>query len=389
MIVLVPAARIYDTRLASLRRELASHAVHGPGASCSQRAAVLEFPAMRLQRVLLAFVIGVCLGGGFGLAALGKPVRAFAWFTASLLAAVLGTVLVPWLLVAVPIAVVGCWVDTFVHAYREDSRFDVATPWPWVILASSVVIAVALRLFVVEAFKLPSSSMYPTLQIGDHVVIDKLHKHPERGDLIVFVYPCDPARDYDKRVIALAGDTVEVRCNVVYVNGKAVPNELVEDGKRCSYDDMIEAGPEPAHWEPRPCSRYRETLDGRTYDVFHDPDRPQRDAAQATLDHGDMRDFPQRGMMPSCANAADEPGDSSEWQAPPGKIIDTKPEAEAKACDQQSQYVVPAGSVFVLGDNRYNSNDSRVWGAVPLANVKGRITTIWWSRHLSRLGAVH
>lgn len=342
---------------------------------------------MRLQRVLLALVIGVCLGGGFGLAALGKPARAFAWCVASIAIGVLGTLAMPLLLVGVPIAVVGCWVDTFLQAYREDSRFRVDTPWPWLILATGIVVAVALRLFVVEAFKIPSSSMYPTIQIGDHVLVDKLHTHPERGDLIVYIYPCDPQRDYDKRVIAIAGDTVEVRCNVVYVNGKAVPSELVEDGSRCTYDDFMDYGPEP-HWEARRCSRYRETLDGRTYEVFHDPDRPQRDAAQASLDHGDARDFPQRGMMPSCANAPPE-GPGKIEDTPPGKLIALKPEGEARPCEQQLQYVVPPDTVFVMGDNRSNSNDSRVTGAVPLANVKGRVTSIWWSRHLSRLGAVH
>src|SRR5580704_17332657 len=82
----------------------------------------------------------------------------------------------------------------------------------------AVLIALALRAFVIEAFKIPSSSMYPTLEIGDHIFVNKFIygvripytrtklfelRGPKRGEVIVFIYPCDPERDYIKRVVAL------------------------------------------------------------------------------------------------------------------------------------------------------------------------------------------
>src|SRR3982750_338780 len=108
-------------------------------------------------------------------------------------------------------------------------------------IGAAILIALALRAFVIEAFKIPSSSMYPTLEINDHIFVNKFIygvripwtmtklfelRGPKRGEVIVFIYPCDPDRDYIKRVIALAGDSVEVRCNVVYVNGKANPFKM-------------------------------------------------------------------------------------------------------------------------------------------------------------------
>src|SRR4051794_37844267 len=135
-------------------------------------------------------------------------------------------------------------------------------------IGAAVLIALALRAFVIEAFKIPSSSMYPTLEIGDHIFVNKFLygiripwtntklfelRAPRRGEVIVFVQPCEPDRDYIKRVVATAGETIEVRCNVVYVDGKAVQNELVE-GDGCTYDDYDELNKK---WSTRECSRYR------------------------------------------------------------------------------------------------------------------------------------
>src|SRR4051812_27640643 len=110
-------------------------------------------------------------------------------------------------------------------------------------IGAAVLIALALRAFVIEAFKIPSSSMYPTLEIGDHIFVNKFIygiripwtstklfeiRTPKRGEVIVFIQPCEPDRDYIKRVVATEGQSVEVRCNVVYVDGEAVENELVQ-----------------------------------------------------------------------------------------------------------------------------------------------------------------
>jgi signal peptidase I len=262
------------------------------------------------------------------------------------------------------------------------------------ILVAVIVAVVGLfgvRAFAVEAFKIPASSMVPTLGVGDHIFVDKLSMHfraPRRGEVIVFVYPCNPDHDYVKRVIAVGGDTVEVRCNVVYVNGTAVPSKLAEDGAQCTYDDHIDDIAGAERWERRPCSHYRETLGDRTYDVLHDQNRPERDARGfATLDHGDSRDFPTRNRIPGCANAVDDTGAEPDVPPDAGKIVETKPEGGAQACEPQLHYVVPDDHVFVLGDNRFNSNDSRIWGSVPRSAVVGRVIGIW--SPFGRFGAVH
>jgi signal peptidase I len=89
-------------------------------------------------------------------------------------------------------------------------------------LLIALVVAMIIRMFVMEAFKIPSGSMLPTLLIGDHLLVSKVtYKFvaPKRGDVVVFKYPDDPSRNFIKRVIALDGDTVEIQDKVVFVNG--------------------------------------------------------------------------------------------------------------------------------------------------------------------------
>lgn len=106
----------------------------------------------------------------------------------------------------------------------------------------AVVLALLLTTFVVQAFKIPSGSMLETLQIGDHLLVNKfwygLKKpfsdnyivegfDPERGDIIVFRYPEDPSVDYIKRIVGIPGDVVEMRDKVLYRNGEAVKEPYV------------------------------------------------------------------------------------------------------------------------------------------------------------------
>ena len=103
----------------------------------------------------------------------------------------------------------------------------------------AVLIALFLRAFVVEAFKIPSGSMIPTMEIGDHIFVNKFiyglripftkvrffdYRKPKRGEVIVFIYPEEPDKDFIKRVVALEGDSLEVRNSVLYVNGDKVPH---------------------------------------------------------------------------------------------------------------------------------------------------------------------
>ena len=267
-------------------------------------------------------------------------------------------------------------------------RKSLLAEYAWAI-GSLLALVFSVRAFVVEAFKIPSSSMFPTLEINDHLFVNKFiyglrdpftggkwfERSPRRGEVIVFIYPCEPERDYIKRVIALAGDTVEVRCNVVYVNGAAVPSELIQ-GDGCEHLDN-----QSGEWLPVRCSRYRETLGGITYETYHDVDRPRRDrelVAAGGLAYSDLKDFPPE-MLSTCASAALSDARAAQNQRP-GTIVKTQDAVgRLGACRQQRHYVVPDGHVFVMGDHRNGSNDSRWWGSVPIENVKGKALFIWLS----------
>jgi signal peptidase I len=253
--------------------------------------------------------------------------------------------------------------------------------------------------------------MIPTMEIGDHIFVNKFLygiripytrtkfleiRKPHPGEVIVFMNPCTPEKDFIKRVIANAGDTVEVRCNILYVNGEALPNRLVQE--QCSYDDFDE-GP-PGRWSKPSCSRYAETHNGHTYSTLHGYDRPalDRDRAEKEArgervsywegDVQDQHDFPRledpptarlvRPILPSCGIDDPRHADNDKQL---GSIESSLPKGEQpkNACDPQVRYRVPPDTVFVMGDNRQNSSDSRVWGPVPLDNIKGKALFIWWS----------
>ena len=202
----------------------------------------------------------------------------------------------------------------------------------------AVLIALFLRAFLVEAFKIPSGSMIPTLQVGDHIFVSKflygvripwtnvkLFKHtrePRRGEIIVFVYPQDPEKDFIKRIVAIPGDTVQVCGGQVLINNQPLRREL-QTG-RCEYDDFDEDRP-MGSWRRVPCTSYREWNGSETYQTVHN----------------------QGGG------------------------------AAAQGCGPAT--TIPAEHVFVMGDNRDNSHDSRFWGPVHYDLIKGKAWFIWWS----------
>jgi len=200
-------------------------------------------------------------------------------------------------------------------------------------------VALLLRAFVIEAFQIPSGSMIPTLAVGDHIFVSKFSYavgvpftnaklltlgRPKRGDVIVFKYPPDQSVDYIKRVVGLPGETVEVKRNEVFIDGRPMPRELSD--QPCATDEEESVDGLPSR---RPCEAWVEHLDGKTHLVYQDP----RFGASSF-----------------------------------GPVT------------------VPQGHYFAMGDNRDNSKDSRVWGFVPFDLIKGRALIVWWSRDPGRGG---
>jgi signal peptidase I len=168
----------------------------------------------------------------------------------------------------------------------------------------AILIALFIRTFVVQAFKIPSGSMKQTLQIGDHILVNKFIfgikmpywnktilplKTPQRGDIIVFKYPVDPNKDFIKRVIGVGGDVIESRDKQLYVNHKQVNHEF------------------GVHTDPR---------------ILSGANKPR---------------------------------------------------------DNFGPITVPENALFVMGDNRDESYDSRFWGFVDLKAVNGKAFIVYWS----------
>src|SRR3990172_6249222 len=157
-------------------------------------------------------------------------------------------------------------------------------------LVMAVLLAMFIRTFVVQAFKIPSGSMLPTLQIGDHLLVNKFiywFTDTQRGDIIVFKFPQDETRDFIKRVIGLPGETLEIRGRQVLINGVPVS-------------------------EP-----YAVTSDG--------------------------------------------------------------PFARAGDRDRLGPIVIPPDKLFMMGDNRDHSMDSRVWGFLDIHKIKGKAILVYFS----------
>jgi signal peptidase I len=192
-------------------------------------------------------------------------------------------------------------------------------------LLATVVIAVFVITYIVQAFQIPSESMENTLLIGDYLLVDKLcyggggladpmipYRQIRRGDIIVFHYPVNPAQHFVKRVVGIPGDRIHLVKKRVFINGVALKEPYV---------------------------RY-----------FKSEPNPFRD------------DFPRLDVL--------DPGINADWWVQMPKLV------------EHGQLIVPQGYYFAMGDNRDDSSDSRYWGFVPRENIIGRPLLIYWSiRH--------
>lgn len=208
-----------------------------------------------------------------------------------------------------------------------------------------------LRSFLFEPFKIPSSSMVPTLQIGDLILVNKFTygirlpvvnkkiidiNTPQRGDVMVFKYPKDISLDYIKRVVGVPGDRVEYRNKKLSINGKDVSYKQLPDyldEEHLTYSKQFE-----------------EDLTGMPHRILND------DRAPAYVPNPDA--FPRKEL---CSY-----------------------NSEGFVC------TVPAGHYFMMGDNRDNSLDSRFWGFVPDEYIVGKAFFVWMNlSNLKRIGSFH
>ncbi len=207
----------------------------------------------------------------------------------------------------------------------------------------ALLVALAIRTLLIEPFKIPSGSMIPTLEIGDQIFVNKfiygvripftnfvpfqIVRGPKRGDVIVFNNPVVPEKDFIKRVIGVPGDTIEVEGRALKING--TPIDLKTEAE--PYESWDDRG--GGVWKPIDSALSRETLDGVPHFTMHGLN------GSTPFDHNPVK--------------------------------------------------VPPNAVFVMGDNRDNSEDSRfgLGGPggrdhvefVPFGNIKGKAMVIWFS----------
>jgi signal peptidase I len=210
-----------------------------------------------------------------------------------------------------------------------------------------------LRSFLYEPFKIPSSSMVPTLLVGDLILVNKFTygvrlpiinkkiiqlNDPQRGDVMVFKYPKDLSQDYIKRVVGVPGDKIIYENKRLTVNGKPVDYTPLDD--YLNEDSLLYS------------KQAKENLTGVEHRVITTEAAPP-------VNVGEVKDFPH---SENCSYRY-----------------------EGFTC------TVPAGNYFMMGDNRDNSLDSRYWGFVPDQNIVGKAFFVWMnlSSPLKRIGGIH
>ena len=213
-----------------------------------------------------------------------------------------------------------------------------------------IALVFTLRSFLFEPFKIPSSSMLPTLFVGDLILVNKFTygirlpvinkkvisiNDPQRGDVMVFKYPEDPTVDYIKRVVGVPGDKIVYKNKRLSVNGKDVSYVTKPD-----FRDGLDY-----------IKQYQEDLTGVSHSILVNEQKP-------VYDRGQVLDFKGKEF---CSY-----------------------ENDGFSC------TVPQGRYFMMGDNRDNSADSRYWGFVPDENIVGKAFYIWMNfGDISRIGSFH
>lgn len=218
-------------------------------------------------------------------------------------------------------------------------------------LGAAAILAILIRGFVFEPFKIPSKSMVPTLLVGDFIFVSRYQyglrvpftkywlaefKDPLRGDVVVFSYPEDEDVDFIKRVVGLPGDKITIKGGQIFVNGEEVKQQ-----------DITISGPS--------------SLNKRLL---------QLDASAHAFNPPYEDEFPHYKGYGDYTLKIEDFGTTSHHYIQRSK---------SNPYERDMEFVVPERSFFVMGDNRDQSMDSRFWGFVPRENLKGKAIFIWLS----------